>query len=279
MKRKIEIVGAGVMAAVVIACGDAAMNGAGGMLDDAGEMMSDAGQVMMDAGGEMMRDAGQVMMDAGGEVMRDAGEVVRDAGEIMRDAGGVMRDGSTGMMDSASAQSCEACTASGRQMVVTADQDIEQLRGGTVERGGWVEQRGAAYTVSAGMCSQSLHSRVHTAELVDGPFVLTDFRASAGVQLYTVAASAPCHEVYEQGFFIVDCPSPAQVTGQRFQRPESSRTLLLDPASAFINGARILVSEGEKLCALAGNTTPTAVAEPTTTAGQILVWSGFVPYE
>lgn len=278
MKRKMEILGAGVVAAVVIACGDAAMNGAGGMLNDAGEMMSDAGQMMMDAGGEMMRDAGQVMMDAGGAVMRDAGEVVRDAGEIMRDAGGVMRDGSTGMMDSAAAQSCEACTASGRQMVVTADQDIEQLRGGTVERGGWVEQRGAAYTVVAGACDQSAHSRVHSAELVHGPFVLTDFRASAGVQLYTVGASSPCHEVYEQGLFIVDCPNAAQVSGQRFRRPENSRTLLLDPASAFINGARILVPDGEKLCALAGSTT-TGVDQPMTTAGQVLVWSGFVPYE
>lgn len=46
MERKMEILGAGVVAAVVIACGDAAMNGAGGMLNDAGEMMSDAGQMM-----------------------------------------------------------------------------------------------------------------------------------------------------------------------------------------------------------------------------------------
>ena len=58
-RRTLEVVGAGVVAALVIACGDAAMNGAGGMLSDAGDLMSDAGQMMMDAGGEMMSDAGR----------------------------------------------------------------------------------------------------------------------------------------------------------------------------------------------------------------------------
>lgn len=168
-RRSLEVIGAGVVAAVVIACGDAAMNGAGGMLSDAGEMMSDAGQLMMDAGGEMMSDAGQMMIDAGGEIMQDAGEVIRDAGNELRDAGEVMRDGSMGMMDSAVAQSCEACTAGGRQMVVTADQDIEQLRGGTIERNGWTEQRGAAYTVEqGGPCPVPVQSRAYTAEVVEG---------------------------------------------------------------------------------------------------------------
>jgi hypothetical protein len=280
MKRKMEIVGAGVMAAVVIACGDAAMNGAGGMLNDAGEMMTDAGQTMMDAGGEMMRDAGQVMMDAGGEVMHDAGEIVRDAGEIMRDAGGVMRDGSTGMMDSASAQSCEACTASGRQMVVTADQDVEQLRGGTIEGAGWVGREGAMFTETN--CDGPAQMYVLTAELGSGPFVITDFRAGNGVQLYSVAEAASCSELYtpDNIFIVTGCTigGGAQARGERLRRPLVSRSLI-NSGIPEVTGARLFVPDGQKICVMAGGESVKFVGNPIPTTHLIAVWSGFVPYE
>jgi hypothetical protein len=279
MKRKLEIVGAGVMAAVVIACGDAAMNGAGGMLNDAGEMMTDAGQMMMDAGGEMMRDAGEAMRDAGGEMMRDAGEVVRDAGEIVRDAGGAMRDGSTGMMDSASAQSCEACTASGRQMVVTADQDVEQLRGGTIEGAGWIGREGAMFTQSS--CDGPAQMYVLTAELGSGPFVITDFRAGSGVQLYSVAEAASCSELYtpDDIFLVSGCAlGGAQARGERLRRPLAARSLI-NSGPAEVTGARLFVPDGQKICAMAGGEGVKFVGNPIPTTPVIAVWSGFVPYE
>lgn len=48
-----QVAAAGLIAAVVIACGDAAMEGAGQMMSDAGEWMSEAGAGLRDgdAGG------------------------------------------------------------------------------------------------------------------------------------------------------------------------------------------------------------------------------------
>jgi hypothetical protein len=276
MKKSLEIAGAGLVAAVVIACGEAAMNGGAGMMGGAGGMLADAGEVMMDAGAEMMRDAGAMMMDAGGGMMRDAGEVVRDAGEMMRDASTAMRDASDGMMDSAMAQSCEACSPSGRQQVVTADQDIEQLRGGTIERDGWTEERSAAYTEVSGPCNEDYQSRVFFAEVAEGPVVLTDFGAFGGMQLsvYAVPEGSSCFDASVETFTVQCTNNFVSMSGPRYRKPSGARTLLLSST-----GMRVLVPAGEKVCALTNATSPVLATSEAVPTNGIVAWSGFVPYD
>jgi hypothetical protein len=84
--------------------------------------------------------------------------MLSDAGEQLQDAsGGGLDGGPNAMVDAASAQgaACGTCTAGERQMVVTADQDLQQLRSGTIERAGWTFTRNAT-PVHATNCNVDL---------------------------------------------------------------------------------------------------------------------------
>jgi hypothetical protein len=277
-----EIAAAGAIAGAVIACGEAMMDGGGGLMEDAGGLMADAGDLISDAGTQLI-DAGRDMMEMGGEMLVDAGESLNDAGESLRDTGTAMRDASSGMMqDSASAQNaCGTCTAGDRQMVVTADQDVQQLRGGTVEGAGWTERKAMAFTPMSNGATPCLtyESRMYAAELADGPLVLTDLYATSGSSvLFTVPSSGDCVEAYDAGTYGVVCggsPSGA-LMHERLRQPQSSRTLFTAPSS--LSGARILIRPGETLCALTGSAGPVTIDAASGT-GTRLVWAGFAPYE
>lgn len=269
--KKLEVAGAGVIAAIVIACGDAAMSGGAGMLNDAGEMLVDAGQMMMD-GGEPIHDAG--------EVIRDAGMVMMDAAEALDDASDTVRDSA---LDSATAQSCGSCTVGERQMIVTAEQDLQQLRSATVERGAWSNVVGTPFNVTpllpTASCSQHQAHASH-AELTEGPIVLTDLHTSGAAEVFSVESGAPCYEIHTRSFGTsTGCgSSPGNGSGEHFRRPSTSRTLFVVGTAQSITGARVFVPAGQTVCALVAGTPSPApvVANPTSTA---VLWSGFVPYE
>jgi hypothetical protein len=208
-------------------------------------------------------------------MVRDAGEMMRDAGEMMRDASTMIGDASDLMNDSAMAQSCEACSAGGRQQIVTADQDLDQLRGGTIERDGWTEVRSEAYAPISGSCSATYESRAHVATLAEGPLVITDFRSFGTLSVYVVASGASCYETMTQALFST-CGSVSGWSGQVFQRPVNARSLLLAASTA---AARVVVGADEKVCALTNAQQLVATGLEASSPSAIAVWSGFVPYE
>jgi hypothetical protein len=75
MRTEARTIGAGLIAAVALACSDAAGELAGSMMQDAGETITDAG--------ERMRDAGMRML---GDAAIEAGALLDDAGVTLMDA-------------------------------------------------------------------------------------------------------------------------------------------------------------------------------------------------
>lgn len=77
---------AGFVAAIALACGEAAKDAAGDMMRDAGDAIADAGESMRDAGMSMLADAAT----GTGHALRDAGTAVMDAGHgaHSKDGGG-----------------------------------------------------------------------------------------------------------------------------------------------------------------------------------------------
>ena len=293
--RVLEVSAAGVLAAVVIACGDAAMDQGGKIMSDAGEWLGDAGETLRDAG-TALRDAGRAhdaggssMMDMGGHMLADAGEMLSDAGSSLRDAGSDLQDAGApapdagnAMIDAAAAQSsCGSCTAGMRQMVVTADQDAQQLRGDTLEGSRWNEITGAS--VHATNCNADVYSRSFWAKLVDGPFVLTDLYglSSAGAQLFIVPTGEDCYTVTTSAIPLpYNCTSTTDfVTPQLVQRAQPVRSLFFVGPNTSLTGARIVIAPGERLCAFIGSATPLVSVSNDPGALPVILWSGFAPYE
>lgn len=288
--RVLEVSAAGVLAAVVIACGDAAMDQGGKIMSDAGEWLGDAGETLRDAG-TALRDAGRAhdaggssMMDMGGDMLADAGEMLSDAGSSLRDAGSDLQDAGApapdagnAMIDAAAAQtSCGSCTAGMRQMVVTADQDSHQLRGGTIEGSGWGAS--AAPTVHAPNCNVDVQLQIFSARLADGPFVLTDMfvQTGTGMQFFAVPTAHDCYEVSTTASQLFTCPGISDtVSVKGVKRASEARSLLL---SQTLTGAHVVIHDGETLCALTtGGSEVVQVGNGYTNS--IVTWSGFVPYE
>lgn len=291
MKRRVsglEVVGAGVVAAVAIACGEAGMEHGGELMADAGVWMKDAGIVMADAGdegepgdrdGSVVADAGRMMMQMGGNMLADAGDMLRDTGTRMEDAGGA------DVLNDAQAQAaCGTCTAGQRQMVVTADQDVQQLRGATFEGTGWTTARSAPVSVPAGSSAcagQDVEARVLTAKLADGPLVLTDVYASGSVnsQLFTVPVGSACHEAGPPVLVPVTCGNSTLISLPAPIRPLDSRSLFSTPDGFVLTGARVVITAGETLCATTGTVLGARAADPIQATANRLLWSGFAPYE
>lgn len=111
MKR--HTVGAGIVAAVVIACTEPGMEATGRLMRDAGEAMADAGR-------RMGADAGEG--DAGVGMLADAGEMLLDAGRMLSDAGGALA-GSGGGGGASDAQAQEPSDGLPRAHWVLRDRD------------------------------------------------------------------------------------------------------------------------------------------------------------
>lgn len=97
--RVLEVLGAGVIAAVAIACSDVTLDAVGRMAVDAGEAMHAAGGAMAPSGGGRQQEPG----GTGGELLRDASMALMDAGAGLIDAGTGMSD--AGVIRDAAAQS------------------------------------------------------------------------------------------------------------------------------------------------------------------------------
>jgi ElaB/YqjD/DUF883 family membrane-anchored ribosome-binding protein len=283
---------AGVIAGVVIACGNGAAELIGEAIKDAGEALSDAGEILKDAGqrlredagelisdaGRQLRDAGAVLHDAGGQVLSDASDVLQDAGDALQDAGGQLlsdageilqdagettMDAGDAMLQDANAQSsCGNCNADGFQQVLTADTDWNQIQGGTVQGSDWTR----LYKQVTYMNAMAYY---FYKQLLDGPFVLTDVHGASGTTTYfTVEQGNDCYEEYET----------LTPYGTAWRIPSDSRSIIVVSSGDRIQGARILIQSNETLCTYAASNF--AVADnPDITTGNKVLWSGFRPYQ
>jgi hypothetical protein len=142
VKRFLELVFAGVVASVVLACQDEITAPVANILMDAGRTLVDAGTSMLDGGHE---DA------ANGDA----------SGNGNGDGDGDPRSDSGTVADASAQAPCGACTVAGPievqtpLNVVTADTDVARLRSGVIDpAAGWTQ-------------------------LVAGPFVVTDVHPAA----------------------------------------------------------------------------------------------------
>ncbi len=276
---------AGVIAGVIIACGNGAAELIGEAIKDGGEALSDAGQMLKDAGqrlredsGELIEDAGDALEDAGARILSDASDVLEDAGDALQDAGGqllsdageVLQDAGETTMDAGDAMlqdadaqsSCGNCNDDGFQRVLTADTDWDQIRGGSVQGTGWTRLYN---TNDYGM------AYYFYTELVNGPFILTDVHGSAGTTtLFAVDDGNDCFEEYTHvgmGY-----------TGIAWRIPTDSRPIAVASTEGRLQGARIVIQTDETLCARATSNADVANDPDITTANKVL-WSGFRPYQ
>jgi hypothetical protein len=273
---------AGVIAGVVIACGNGAAELIGEAIKDSGEALSDAGEMLKDAGrrlredaGELLQDAGEALQDAGTHIVSDASDVLQDAGgklltdagEILQDAGETTMDAGDAMLQDANAQSsCGNCDSNGFQQVLTADTDWNQIRGGTIQGDDWTRLYDSVDTPLEYM------SWYFYKELTSGPFILTDVHGlNSTTTLFTVEQGNDCFEEDE-----LPAPYTGIVTSWRI--PTDSRTVAVASASTQIRGVRILIKSDETLCASAtfgygaGN-------NPDVSTSRRVHWSGFQPYQ
>ena len=108
MKLKATVI-AGLIAAIVISCGDDAM----------GSVMMDAGNALAGMGGSMAgAGASGGGTSGGGGMLADAGQIIRDAGEMLVDAGMAMSNAGHGGGGGSDASAQESPSKSGTRIEI-----------------------------------------------------------------------------------------------------------------------------------------------------------------